>query len=112
MCCVSVRPFSCAMDPGELQSQMLSEPLSFFFSPRHVGFVLVFVLLRAQFALIGGAHVFCACRVCEFAGACVLTVVTSEQSLESVAICRHRLFRFVLGSKVYLSITGLQILVF
>lgn len=49
-------------------------------------FVLVFVLLRAQFALVGGAHVFCACRVCEFAGARVLTVVTSEQSLESVAM--------------------------
>lgn len=59
----------------------------FFFTPlAHVCFVLVFVLLRARFALVGGAHVFGACRVCEFAGARVLTVVTSEQSLESVAM--------------------------
>lgn len=43
----------CAMDPTELELQMVR--ICFFI---HVCFVLVFLVLRAEFVLVGGVHVF------------------------------------------------------
>lgn len=70
------------MDPTELELQMVR--ICFFI---HVCFVLVFLVLRAEFVLVGGVHVFvprvCANRECVRLQLCVcVTVVTSELSFQ------------------------------
>lgn len=82
LCCVS----ACDGSQRVAVADAVGAAFLFLTPLAHVCFVLVFVLLWAQFALVGGSHAFWACRVCEFAGARVLTVVPSEQSLESVAM--------------------------
>lgn len=80
----------CAMESPMLLEVRPPRPLV------HVCFLLVFVVLRAQFAFVGGLQAFRACRVCDCWWKCNSCHFRTKFWFCCSAICRHRLLFFCL----------------